>query len=328
MSGGALVISLDFELMWGVRDHRTTADYGDAVLGVRKALPSLLDLFRQHGVRATWATVGLLFARNRQEMLDHYPSLRPAYRQTALSPFEAIRSEIGADESADPWHYGRSLVDQVMQSGEHEMATHTYSHYYCLEQGQSIEAFDADLQSAIAIMGTAGVRPTSIVFPRNQMTDGHVQACARRGIGVFRGNPDSFAYRARPQDENSPLVRGLRLLDASFPLTGRHSYRAPARQGAGTDVRASRFFRPFVPRLGKFNDWHVRRIVGEMTAAARSGEVYHLWCHPHNFGRHTDAQLARLGEILQAYRRLAGEFGMRSQTMAECAASASSASSC
>ncbi|MCB2017002.1 MAG: polysaccharide deacetylase family protein, partial [Hydrogenophaga sp.] len=127
MSGGALVISLDFELMWGVRDHRTTADYGDAVLGVRKALPSLLDLFRQHGVRATWATVGLLFARNRQEMLDHYPSLRPAYRQTALSPFEAIRSEIGADESADPWHYGRSLVDQVMQSGEHEMATHTYS---------------------------------------------------------------------------------------------------------------------------------------------------------------------------------------------------------
>lgn len=322
---GSLVISLDFELMWGVRDHRTTADYGDAVLGVRKALPALLALFRSHGVRATWATVGLLFARNREEMLAHSPALQPAYRHAALSPYESIRSQIGADESADPWHYGRSLVDQVLQTEGQEMATHTFSHYYCLEEGQSVAAFDADLQAAIGIMGTAGVRPSSIVFPRNQMTDDHVQACALQGIGVFRGNPPSYAYRARAQEDNSPLVRGLRLLDASFPLTGRHSYASPARQGAGTDVRASRFFRPYAPRLGRLNELHVRRVVNEMTAAARAGEVYHLWCHPHNFGRHTEVQLARFGEVLGAYRRLADELGMRSQTMAECAASASAA---
>jgi peptidoglycan/xylan/chitin deacetylase (PgdA/CDA1 family) len=320
---GRLVISLDFELMWGVRDHRTTADYGDAVLGVRKALPALLALFRSHGVRATWATVGLLFARNRQEMLEHSPSLQPAYRHAALSPYGSIRSDIGADEAADPWHYGRSLVDQVLEADGQELATHTYSHYYCLEEGQSVEAFDADLQAAIGIMGTAGVRPSSIVFPRNQMTDAHVQACARRGIGVFRGNPESYAYRARAQEDNSPLVRGLRLLDASFPLTGRHSYASPARQGACTDVRASRFFRPYAPRMGRLNDLHVRRIVNEMTAAAQAGEVYHLWCHPHNFGRHTEVQLGRLGEILLAYRRLADGLGMRSQTMAECAAASS-----
>jgi hypothetical protein len=321
---GRLVISLDFELMWGVRDHRTTADYGDAVLGVRKALPALLALFRSHGVRATWATVGLLFARNRQEMLEYSPSLLPSYRHAALSPYDAIRSDIGADETSDPWHYGRSLVDQVLQADGQELATHTYSHYYCLEEGQSVEAFESDLQAAIGIMGTAGVRPTSIVFPRNQMTDEHVQACARHGISVFRGNPESYAYRARSQEDNSPIVRGLRLLDACFPLTGRHSYRTPSRQGAGTDVKASRFFRPYSPRMGRLNDLHVRRIVNEMTTAARAGEVYHLWCHPHNFGRHTEVQLARLGEILGAYRQLADGLGMRSQTMAECAKAASS----
>lgn len=318
---GRLVFSLDFELMWGVRDHRSTADYGDAVLGVRKALPALLALFRSHGVRATWATVGLLFARNRQEMLAHSPALQPAYRHAALSPYETIRSQIGADEATDPWHYGRSLVDQVLQAEGQELATHTYSHYYCLEEGQSIAAFEADLLSAIAIMGSAGVRPSSIVFPRNQMTDGHVQACARHGLGVFRGNPPSFAYRARSQEDNSPLVRGIRLLDASLPVTGRHAYRAPARLGPCTDVRASRFFRPYSPRVGVLNDLHVRRIVGEMTAAARAGEVYHLWCHPHNFGRYTEVQLARLSEILGAYRRLADGLGMRSQTMSECAVS-------
>lgn len=34
--GGAFVISLDFELMWGVRDKRTIADYGRNILGVRR----------------------------------------------------------------------------------------------------------------------------------------------------------------------------------------------------------------------------------------------------------------------------------------------------
>lgn len=321
---GTLVISLDFELMWGVRDHRTTASYGDAVLGVRKALPALLQLFQTHSIQATWATVGLLFARDRREMLEHCPALEPGYRHQALSPYDAIRSGIGSSEADDPWHYGRSLVDQVMAVEGQELATHTFSHFYCLEEGQSVAAFEADLEAAFGIMSGAGVRPRSIVFPRNQMTDAHVQACARHGIQSFRGNPHSFAYRARSGDDNGALVRGLRLLDASFPVTGSHAYHRPEQVGACLDVRASRFFRPYSPRMGVLNDLHVRRIVHEMTQAARAGEVYHLWWHPHNFGRHTERQLARLETILLAFRRLADTHGMRSQTMAGCAASAAS----
>ena len=43
---GTFVISLDLELMWGVRDHSTVAEYGDAVLGGRAAIPKMLDRFR------------------------------------------------------------------------------------------------------------------------------------------------------------------------------------------------------------------------------------------------------------------------------------------
>lgn len=314
---GRLVLSLDFELMWGVRDHRTTDDYGDAVLGVRKALPELLELFKQHGVRATWATVGLLFARNRQEMLEHSPVVRPGYRHAQLSPYDAIRRQIGDNESSDPWHYGRSLVDQVLQADGQEMATHTFSHYYCLEEGQTKAAFEADLQAAIGIMGTAGVRPSSIVFPRNQMTDDHVQACCRHGISTYRGNPETYLYKARMKEHNNPVVRALRLIDASFPISGRLSYQTPMPQAGCTNAPASRFFRPFAPRIGPMNEWHVKRIVDEMKVAAQAGEIYHLWCHPHNFGRHTAAQLARLETILLAFRQLQDTHGMRSMTMSE-----------
>src|SRR5713226_8091072 len=58
---GAFVISLDFELLWGVRDNRTIADYGANILGGREVIPALLDLFAERNIACTWATVGLLF---------------------------------------------------------------------------------------------------------------------------------------------------------------------------------------------------------------------------------------------------------------------------
>ena len=63
---GALVISLDFELHWGVRDKRPVdGPYRENLLGAREAIPRMLDLFEEFGVAATWATVGFLFAKNR-----------------------------------------------------------------------------------------------------------------------------------------------------------------------------------------------------------------------------------------------------------------------
>ena len=59
---GYFVISLDYELMWGVRDHTTRESYGPNVLGAREAIPAMLDLFQRRGIRVTRATVGLVTA--------------------------------------------------------------------------------------------------------------------------------------------------------------------------------------------------------------------------------------------------------------------------
>ena len=69
---GALVISLDFELHWGVRDHVAR---GDALYQrlpeARHAVEDMLTLFGARHIRATWATVGFLFASNRRELEAH-----------------------------------------------------------------------------------------------------------------------------------------------------------------------------------------------------------------------------------------------------------------
>jgi hypothetical protein len=209
------------------------------------------------------------------------------------------------------------LFEQVADTPGQEVGTHTFSHYYCLEEGQTDEAFEADLGSALRISADSGVQVASIVFPRNQMTDRHVAICVRHGVRSFRGNPEGFAYRSRPNRENTPLVRAMRLADSFVPLLGKHSYPQPAWQNQSVDVKASRFLRPYSPRLGKWHGMSVSHVTREMERAAKNGETYHLWWHPHNFGRNTDINLMHLGSILKKFSQLRDNYGMQSANMGD-----------
>ena len=79
-TAGNFVISLDYELMWGVRDHATRESYGPNVLGGREAIPAMLDLFHRRGIRATWATVGALLCESKDELLARARACRPQGR--------------------------------------------------------------------------------------------------------------------------------------------------------------------------------------------------------------------------------------------------------
>ena len=65
---GTLIVSLDFELFWGMQDGHTLASYEANVKGGRKAIPGLLELFQEYGIHATWATVGFMFAESFEEL--------------------------------------------------------------------------------------------------------------------------------------------------------------------------------------------------------------------------------------------------------------------
>ena len=78
-SGGKFIISLDFELMWGVRDIVTIDSYGQHIAGVHEAIPKMLACFQRHNIKATFATVGLLFFSSREELLNNLPHKKPNY---------------------------------------------------------------------------------------------------------------------------------------------------------------------------------------------------------------------------------------------------------
>ena len=304
--------------MWGVRDHRSLADYGDAILGGRQAIPLMLDMFRHFGIHATWATVGALFARNRDEMLAFAPEVRPQYTNPRLSPYPAMETQIGTDEREDPYHFGRSLLDQIAETPGQEIATHTFGHIYALEPGMTGAAWQADLQAAQAIADHAGHHLRSIVFPRNQFDARAIDHCQQLGLDCYRGNPPGWVYDPRPGDDLSAALRMARFLDGALPLFGGMAFDAPASGNGISDVPASRFLRPWNARFPLYSRLHQTRVIREMTAAARSGQCYHLWWHPHNMGRDTAQNMAQLTAILRAFDGLRDRFGFESVTMAQC----------
>jgi peptidoglycan/xylan/chitin deacetylase (PgdA/CDA1 family) len=319
MSTGAFVISLDFELFWGMRDKRTLEEYGAHIRGVRSALPRMLEAFERHGVKATFATVGLLYHSERNELLRSIPGVRPSYHNAALSPYNGHMDTLGADEMEDPCHYGASLIRLLLEHPQHEVACHTFSHYYCLEEGQTAEQFREDLRAAERAAKVFGVERRSLVFPRNQFNEAYLAICQEEGIVAYRGNETSWMYAARNAEKESLFRRGLRLLDTWVPLSGANVHALPIGKERPVNVPASRFLRPFHPRTALFEPLKLRRISTGMDRAAERGGMYHLWWHPHNFGAHLEQNMRLLDQVLAHFGRLHDRQGMRSMTMEEVA---------
>lgn len=312
-SGGSICISLDFELMWGVRDKRTIDQYGANILGGRDVVPRMLDLFEQHSIRATWATVGLLFCETKDEMLETMPALRPTYDDPKLSSYSYL-DEVGENENRDPYYFAANLLGLVHDCPGQEIATHTFSHYYCLEPGQTRAQLGADLDAAIAVAGRRGVTLKSIVFPRNQYDDSAIAECAQRGISVYRGNETSWMYRPGGRADQTLSRRGVRLADAYMNLSGANTASIQTEK-ATTDVRSSRFLRPYSRRFRILESFRLSRITQAMTQAARTGETFHFWWHPHNFGSDQAENLNILSRILDHFETLRGDYGMVSLAM-------------
>src|SRR3546814_12173629 len=75
-----------------------------------------------------------------------------------------------------------SMVRRILQCPDQEIATHSYSHYYCLEPGQTDDQFRADLRAATAQLREWNIDCRSIVFPRNQYDRRHLELCAADGL--------------------------------------------------------------------------------------------------------------------------------------------------
>jgi peptidoglycan/xylan/chitin deacetylase (PgdA/CDA1 family) len=309
---GIFTISLDFELFWGVRDHRTIENYGENIRNVHHVVPRLLVLFEKYNVHCTWATVGFLFFSDKKEMLSYLPADRPDYYKKEYDPYFYLEQ----NELVKTYHFAPALIGQIRKTPGQEIGTHTFSHFYTLEGNTTVEQFRSDLRAAMTIAKEKGIEIKSIVFPRNQYSDEHIKACLQEGLSIYRGNELSGAYKPIAREKENIFRKGIRFADAYFNITGSHCHSVP-QKGDIINIPASRFLRPYNPKLKMLDGLKLNRIKHGIKFAADHGLIYQLWWHPHNFGKYMDENFDFLEKVLKFYDRLNSEHKMESLNLIE-----------
>jgi len=323
---GVFTISLDFELHWGGFEKwplsgSNKKNFSEYFLNTRKAIPQLLAMFSKYNIHVTWASVGLLMHNNKKAQQENFPKAIPTYVNTELSAYNFIKKGgIGENETDDPFHYAHSLVREIIETEHQELGSHTFSHFYCNEPGQTIEQFRADLQAAQKAASAYGVKIKSLVFPRNQFNDDYLKVCFEEGFEAVRSNPKDWFWNIESTQNEGKWKRLNRGLDAYFPVGKKNTFSVneiKVREGFPLCIPASRLLRPYKPSEFILNNFKLERIKSEVRQAAKNGEVYHLWWHPHNFGSYPKENLEGLEKLLIYFKKCKEEFDMISLNMGE-----------
>lgn len=262
MTVGALTISIDLELAWGVWDHLTPDDLRRAASDERPICAALIELFDRYHVPATWAVVAAL--------LDD-KSARTGPREAWFAP---------------------DIVEQVRRAkAGHEIGSHSGRHIY-FDIASAAEARE-DLAYAQRIHRVHGLAFDSFVFPRGAC--GHLDAVAGAGLKVCNFADVGWVDGARAIGRSVGKIANL--ADKLLPIPP-----CPAmveRRGALAHIPKSmllmgrnglrRFVLPAVTRT---------KMRQGLARAQATGGIFHLWFHPSNFYYRGEEQLATLAWFL------------------------------
>jgi peptidoglycan/xylan/chitin deacetylase (PgdA/CDA1 family) len=297
---GTFLLTFDVELLWGVFfdagwRRRALERWGP----VREVFAEILAILDRHEVPATFAVTGHLFLESCERSPDgraHPEMPRPKHRGV---PGDWYAFDPGTDAATDPLWYGPDLVRAIREAGvDHEIGCHGFSHAF-LDGGRELAR--AEIAAAAAAARDAGVEPRSFVYPQNRVafTDELTPAgftCYREHVPVA-SRKLSFLLRAMGE---TPRTGRPRLVNGAVQVPG------------GI---------PMIPALGVRRvlsmKSRLREVSAGLEAAAVSGEVFHLWTHPHNFVEGRDTMLEYLDRAMDrvARARAAGEVEV--MTMAE-----------
>lgn len=304
------ILSLDFEMFWGVSDTRTIFNYGNAIKKVPMVVEKTLSLFSLYGISATWATVGMMMHRDFHEWRESWPTTLPHETYANKSNYSLLEDVRNFPEL----FFAPDLVSKIRDTERQDIGSHTFAHIFCGDEAITSDVFEHDIIAAKEIASQLNLQLKSFVFPRNQVVQDFFPVLARHGINRIRTNLPSKLYQNGHKVPFGHIGRATRYLDSFYPISS-NVFSKTSYAGNCILNTASLFLRP---NTGKafLDELRVQRILKVMTAAAREKQSLHLWWHPHNFGHNTLANLHDLEVILKHFKFLQDRYGMQSINMA------------
>lgn len=274
---GTLVISIDFELRWGVLDivKDDFEKYKDNLLRVHDNVPWMLKVFEERGIAATWATVGAVGCDNWDEFDRIKPDIEPSYINQDMFYNNNFNRRI---DPKGELYFAPELIRKILKTSNQELGTHTFGHIYGTEPDVTYDELKIDLLTCRSFFFEKfGYEPQSLVFPRNQMIHEN-KLIEDEIIRTYRGNEQVEYLSADKQREQKFLNRIKIFFDTINPYSS-HAYKKDSI--AGGNVLSSTMFRIYLPNL--LRKMHLIKLKKNILNL-KSDEIYHIWLHPHNLG--------------------------------------------
>jgi len=308
---GALCISLDFEKFWGVHDVTNLKNNEQHLIKVNRIVDQLLELFKKYDIHCTWAVVGLLNFDSLKELENYSKPINIGYDLNEYSPFPISKYQL---KNVNPNAFlAKQEIEKIKNSPKQEIASHTFSHLYCLEQG----VYDTDIKNDIKYFNETIGDINSIIFPRNQVNEKYINYLSKKKQITYRGNQQNKFWANSDYKTEGILKKSGRVIDAYIKISEDNLIDWNSlKQNKNINIPASRFLRPY-----QFNNTieklKIKRIKKQMLAAAKQNKIYHLWWHPHNFSKNTDENFKQLESLFIYYVHLNKAYNFKSLNMNE-----------
>jgi len=285
-----LMISLDLELLWGLK-HRISSPT-DAYLANIENVPIVMDklisVFEDYKILACVGAVSAINFSNSNDLCEFLDSSGKA-GEILSKEFDIFEGEklFGQD-----MFYNPKLITRLEKSDFIRMGSHSFIHYN-FSGGNNAELLAmAEIELSGKFLSEVKYNWDKFyIFPRNSYNKLLVEKLHHCGFEAYRGVANNFLYNNSLS--NNYWKRGLRLVDGSFKIA--EPSRMP-KQSCNSKIFndcATFFLRP-VKSNSYFANMQLKRLISHVDYCASNEIIPHLWWHPHNFGKDIDSNVSQL----------------------------------
>lgn len=249
---GDVIISLDFELGWGVLQEGLwlARERKGVYERLRYDFQTILDYSSIWEIPMTIGCVGAMLQDRESWSLEHLPL---DYR-TSIERF--------ADRARRTTVHGRDLLEMISDCpARHEIASHTYTHLHKNHVSASVEVLKEEILRADSVLRHLGGNGESLIFPRDQ---------------VFEN--ESLVGSGTMSARVPPITVGRGRMDRLFYVPPAENKMA---DWGGMELSGSMFLNWSTGWKSTFKRFVVKKKVAKCLSSGVDGD-YHFWIHPFN----------------------------------------------
>ena len=254
-----IVISLDFELGWGVleTDQWKKRESKGVYDGLRPVWTSLLNDLDVYSIPLTIAiTTSMLKAKVSEIDLSHLPE------SYARSVHDFLRHA-----RFSTWNALDLFEILVSKQTSHDIGTHSHTHIYGAHPSCNDKVLHDDICKSVKTLRENGVSAHALIFPRDQVLR---LSAATPGITTYRIPPVHGGVRCSHLDSLQRLVR---------PAPASHIAILPE----GLVTQSGSFFLNWTTgRYRRLKKLSIHRKLESLLSKSTESATYHLWLHPFN----------------------------------------------